>query len=449
MEVLFVKGSLQEKHGTFYVVVNYKDEYGKPKAKWISTGLRVQNNKTKAKEEMKKILKNLDQNPENLTKKDLTDDIYFIDFLHSYLPLKKQQVEPVTFNAYVKMLEHITSYFKNMRIKLKDLKPYHIEGFYKTLYDRGLKSNSVLHYHVFIREALQYAFKNDLVNSNVADKVTRPKTTDYQASFYSVEEMQKLFEVLQEHECKLPIMLASMYGLRRSEVVGLKWDAIDFENKVIKIQHKVLETKIDGKRVIYTSDKLKNKTSNRALPLLPQAEELLLKKKESIDKNKAMLGKAYKTKYIDYVCVDNIGRLILPNRLTKTFLRILRRNDLREIRFHDLRHSCASIMLANGVPMKQIQEWLGHADFSTTANIYSHLDYASKISSANTISNAFNFVKETNIEKPKEDKSKQELEDEIERLQQMIKERAQEDEEYLECKRQREKQKKKQEESEM
>ena len=85
-----MKGSLQEKHGTFYVVVNYKDEYGKPKSKWISTGLRVQNNKTKAKEEMKKILKNLDQNPENLTKKDLTDDIYFIDFLHSYLPLKKQ-----------------------------------------------------------------------------------------------------------------------------------------------------------------------------------------------------------------------------------------------------------------------------------------------------------------------------------------------------------------------
>ena len=221
--------------------------------------------------------------------------------------------------------------------------------------------------------------------------------------------------------------------------------------KVIKIQHKVLETKIDGKRVIYTSDKLKNKTSNRALPLLPQAEELLLKKKESIEKNKAMLGKAYKTKYIDYVCVDNIGRLILPNRLTKTFLRILRRNNLREIRFHDLRHSCASIMLANGVPMKQIQEWLGHADFSTTANIYSHLDYASKISSANTISNAFNFVKEekTIEEKREEDISKQQLQDEIERLHQMIKEREQEDEEYLEWKRQREKQKKKQEESEM
>lgn len=70
-----------------------------------------------------------------------------------------------------------------MRIKLKDLKPYHIEGFYKTLYDRDLKSNSVLHYHMFIRVALQYAFKNDLVESNILDKLTKPKTSDYQASF--------------------------------------------------------------------------------------------------------------------------------------------------------------------------------------------------------------------------------------------------------------------------
>ena len=88
-----------------------------------------------------------------------------------------------------------------------------------------------------------------------------------------------------------------------------------------------------------------------------------------------MLGKSYDKRYLDYVCVDNLGRLILPNRLTHNFIKIIRKNNLKHIRFHDLRHSCASIMLSNGVPMKQIQEWLGHADFGTTANIYSHLDY--------------------------------------------------------------------------
>ena len=199
---------------------------------------------------------------------------------------------------------------------------------------------------------------------------------------------------------------------------------------------------------------MKNKTSHRVLPLLPQAEELLLKKKESIEKNKTMLGKSYNDKYLDYVCVDNIGRLILPNRLTKNFIKILRKNNLRKIRFHDLRHSCASIMLANGVPMKQIQEWLGHADFGTTANIYSHLDYKTKQNSANTISNVFSFV-ETNQPqqeiKQEQDKetNQQELLDEIERLKQMIKDK-EEDEEYLAWKQEREeKRKKKQSDMEM
>ena len=376
------KGSLQQRHGTWYVVVGYKDEFGKPKQKWISTGLRVNNNKTKAKIEMKKILKNLDLPTQIEQSKEITQDILFVDFLNSFLQVKKQQVEPITYNAYTKQASCISNYFKNMRIKLKDLKPYHIEGFYRTLYERGLSGNSVLHYHILIRECLQYAFKNDFVNFNVADKVDRPKTEGYKASFYSIEEIEKLFDCIKDNECKLPIMLTAMYGFRRSEVLGLKWEAIDFENKLVYVKHKIVETRLDGKRYIQMSDKMKTKTSNRTLPLLPQAEELLLKK-ALIEANKQMLGKSYNKKYLDYVCVDNLGRLILPNRLTHNFIKIIKRNQLRHIRFHDLRHSCASIMLKNGVPMKQIQEWLGHADFGTTANIYSHLDYTAKQNSAN------------------------------------------------------------------
>ena len=83
-----------------------------------------------------------------------------------------------------------------------------------------------------------------------------------------------------------------------------------------------------------------------------------------------------------YLCVDEIGNIIRPNYVSEQFPKLLEKNGLRPIRFHDLRHSCASLLLANGVPMKQIKEWLGHSDFSTTANIYAHLDYASKLSSA-------------------------------------------------------------------
>ena len=437
-KMLMIKGSLQVSHGTYYVVVNYKDEYGKPKQKWISTELREKGNKTKAKQKMKEILKSFEINQNLHNKQNSNEDVLFVDFLKNFLAIKKSTIEPVTVNMYNKFAENISKYFKNMRLKLKDLKPYHIEGFYKSEYARGLSSNSVLKYHVLIRECLQYAFINDLVLVNVADKVKRPKVEKFRASFYDIKEIEKFFEVIQDNECKLPIMLTAMYGFRRSEVLGLKWNAIDFKNKLISVQHKVLETKIDGKREIYLSDKLKNQTSNRTLPLLQQAEKLLLDKKDEIEKNKILLGKSYDNRYLDYVCVDNLGRLILPNRLTKNFIKILRKNNLRKIRFYDLRHSCASIMLSNGVPMKQIQEWLGHADFSTTANIYSHLDYSTKLNSANTMTNVFAFS-QTQEKEEKTDKT-QELEQEIERLKNIIAEK--EDEEYLEWKKQKEKRKK-------
>lgn len=431
------KGSLQVNHGTYYVVVNYKDEFGKPKQKWISTGLRERGNKTKANAKMKEILRNFNLANE-VTKFKKEEDILFTDFLNSYLDIKKEQIEPVTINMYNKLSEVIIKYFKNMKLKLKDLKPFHIEGFYKSQYERGLSSNSVVKYHILIRECLQYAFVNDLVVSNVADKVKRPKVNKFKASFYSIEEIEKLFEVIKEHECRLPIMLTAMYGFRRSEVIGLKWEAIDFDKKLISVQHKVIETKIDGKIELYKSDKLKNETSNRILPLLPQAENLLLEKKRQIENNKTMLGKQYDNQYLDYVCVDNMGRLIRPGRLTHSFCKILKQNNLKHIRFHDLRHSCASIMLANGVPMKQIQEWLGHADFGTTANIYSHLNYSSKLNSANTISNVFDFSKQEVQENMKVKSQKEiELEKEVEELKQKLAEQEEVDDKYEKWKQER------------
>ena len=98
--------------------------------------------------------------------------------------------------------------------------------------------------------------------------------------------------------------------------------------------------------------------------------------------NRRVCGNCYSKKYDGYVFVDAMGNIFNPRSVTANFSKLLEMKGLRHIRFHDLRHSCASLLLANGVPLKQIQEWLGHSDFSTTANIYAHLDYRSKISSA-------------------------------------------------------------------
>jgi integrase len=119
--------------------------------------------------------------------------------------------------------------------------------------------------------------------------------------------------------------------------------------------------------------------------LVPFVKERLLSLQKEQKENRRLCGRCYNREFEDYICVNEIGDLIKPEYISSTFAAFLEENGMRRIRFHDLRHSCASLMLSSGVPMKQIQEWLGHSDFSTTANIYAHLEYSSKISSADAM----------------------------------------------------------------
>lgn len=122
------------------------------------------------------------------------------------------------------------------------------------------------------------------------------------------------------------------------------------------------------------------------LPLIPHIEKLLLDEKAKQEYYSNLLKDGYDTEYSDYICRDNFGKLITPNFVTDHFRYVINKNGMKKLRFHDLRHSCASLLLANGVSMKQIQEWLGHSTYNVTANFYSHLEYNSKIASADTIS---------------------------------------------------------------
>ena len=120
----------------------------------------------------------------------------------------------------------------------------------------------------------------------------------------------------------------------------------------------------------------------RTLPLVGRFAEYFKEVKAAQEVNKKVCGNCYNYEYDGYVFVDELGNLMRPDYLTSYFPQFIQKHGCKRMRFHDLRHSCASLLLANGVPLKQIQEWLGHSDFSTTANIYAHLDYTSKLSSA-------------------------------------------------------------------
>jgi integrase len=157
---------------------------------------------------------------------------------------------------------------------------------------------------------------------------------------------------------------------------------VDFKKNTLTISHTVTSFTLEGQRRTVASDTTKTKSSMRTLPLIPAIREKLLAVKAQQQTYIELCGKSYDRQYLGYICVNQMGGLITPHYITQTFPELLSRHKLRRIRFHDLRHSCASLLLANGVPMKQIQEWLGHSDFSTTANIYAHLDYNSKMDSA-------------------------------------------------------------------
>lgn len=306
----------------------------------------------------------------------------FTDFLKMWLEVAKSTIKITTYSSYAAMVNKIIiPYFEPMNLKLTEVSAKDIQQFYLKQLER-VKANSVIHYHAVIHRAMKYAVKTDLIKTNPVDKVDRPKKNAFQGSFYTEEELQQLFEVAKGTKLELPIVLASFYGLRRSEVLGLKWDAIDFQQNTISIQHTFTQCEIDGKMVEVAADTTKTKSSRRTLPLIPQFREMLLQRYAQQEEYKRVCGKCYNKNYIGYLCVDEMGNIIKPDYLTDSFTKLLERNNLRRIRFHDLRHTCASLLLKNQVPMKQIQEWLGHSDFSTTANIYAHLDYNSKLNSA-------------------------------------------------------------------
>ena len=271
-----------------------------------------------------------------------------------------------------------------------NLRPKHIQDYYLySLNVEKVSANTVIHRHANIRKALQYALKLGLIDFNPADRIERPKKNKYVATTYNEKELENLFSVVKGKRIEFAVILGAFYGLRRSEIVGIKWDAIDFERKTFTIKHTVTEVMLDGKVTMIDKERTKTKSSHRTLPLVKPFEELLLRMKAEQETNRRVCGSAYSRKYLDYIYVNELGELVRPNFITQNFTIVLANNKLKKIRFHDLRHSCASLLYAHGVSLKEIQEWLGHSDISTTSNIYTHLDYSSKVSSANAILSVF------------------------------------------------------------
>lgn len=184
------------------------------------------------------------------------------------------------------------------------------------------------------------------------------------------------------HKLEIGVAFGVYYGMRRSEIVGLRWESIDFNSNTFIIEHSVTVAQVDGHKQEVASNTVKSKSTHRTMPLVPRFKSKLLAIKAEQDRNRKHYGKSYNEESSQYVYVDHLGNRIRPAYLTAAFPKFMEKAGLRRIRFHDLRHSCASLLLAQGVSMKHIQEWLGHSRYSITADTYAHLDWISKLETA-------------------------------------------------------------------
>ena len=333
-----IAGHLQIKNDNYYMVLNYTDANGKRRQPWIPTGLPAKGNKRRAEKLLLDTRKSFVPPVVSKENEDISSDMLFADYMELWLEIIRSSVEKTTFSSYTQMVKgKIAPYFRNTGLTLDGIQAKHIQSFY--LHElKTVSPGTVIHYHANIHKALKYAVKMDLIPFNPADKVERPKKQRYIADYYRQEELERLLEASKDHPYSLLIQMTAFYGLRRSEALGLKWDAIDFERDTITIKHIVTNAKIDGKSEIVCADRAKTKSSLRSLPLVSNIREKLLALREQQKENRRVCGNCYSKKYDGYVFVDAMGNIFNPRSVTANFSKLLEQNGLRHIRFHDLRH---------------------------------------------------------------------------------------------------------------
>lgn len=229
---------------------------------------------------------------------------------------------------------------------------------------------------------MDYAVKCKVISINPILNVELPKVNKYIANYYSVEQLEKLLEISQNTIIESAVFLAVHYGLRRGEILGMRYSDIDFSEKTITIRN--------TRTGVYTNVEKQPKSiaSIRTLPLIPRVEEYLIKLKKRQREEAKLFGREYNKN--DYICKTADGIPLSINSLSSMFKRLLERNNMPHIRFHDIRHSVASFLLKNGVSLKEIQLWCGHSDISVTAMFYTHVDFEMKKNTGDKINEIFN-----------------------------------------------------------
>jgi len=357
-----MRGHIRKRGEKYYIVLDIGvGDNGVRKQKWHS-GYKT---KKEAEKTMVQLISDLEKgeyvNPSNIT---------LSQFLSEWLEdSKKPVLAPKTYASYSDI---IRLYLKPLlgHKELSKLTPSIIQKYYSHLRDNSSLSNSSINYHHrLLRQALNHAVKWLYITKNPCDVVDPPKRNKKEMQAWSISNVQKAQEIFKDSPIYLHVMLAIFTGMRAGEIGALKWTDFDFNNAVCTIRRTA--QRVTG-NLIFKEPKTENST--RIVVLQQTLIELLKREKKKQVENRLLFGSSYKMQFDGYISVRADGSFMEPDYVGKKFHKILLKNpELPMIRFHDLRHTNASMMLASGIDMKTMSERLGHSQISITMDLYAHV----------------------------------------------------------------------------
>lgn len=284
----------------------------------------------------------------------------------------KRHVRPRTYERYREAVYlHIIPFLG--KHQLQKLTVQHVQRFYTKKEDEGLAPATIIYYHSVLHNALDTAVKRELVVRNVCDLASPPHRKRFEIQPLSGEQAQKLLAAIHGHKWEALFSLAIATGLRRGEILGLKWQDISLTTGTLQVRRILSRVPTDTpkREHVYVEAEPKTQKSRRNVVIASFALEALKRHYERQQETKLMSGENWQEH--DYVFCTLVGTHLSPNHVIDEFKKLLKKAELPDIRFHDLRHSAASLLLTAGVHPKIVQEILGHTQIGMTMDIYSHV----------------------------------------------------------------------------
>ena len=358
---------IQGKKGFLYIVISQhvvKDGVKKKETNWITTGLADNPENIKKAVEIRRKLLNNDSS--------IDSNSSMAEYVDYVLRKKKREVSDTTYSAYFYRAKRIIDYLGEMRIK--DVNVTKIESFLDDLFiTYQVQPRTVKDIKVFLGYIMEQAVNEGIIpanpvkevtiNKNLAAKYAKDKNVDDE--FFSYEEAQTFLSNIRDHNLYELFYLTLFFGMRREEILGLRWSAIDFKNKTMSINHTVTKG-----LTVNRANTTKTASSAREYPLTDEQAEMFEQLKNKEESNRKLFGNEYQDN--DYIFKHVDGKPYYPDYPTKLFGKLVKKfPDLPQgITFHGLRSSCVSILVHQGMDVKSIQKWVGHADIDTTLRIY-------------------------------------------------------------------------------